>query len=101
MPPDAKKTAWAQPSTSAAKVTIRLPADAKLFVDGVSCPLTSEVRSFATPSLQPGQQYYYTIRAEVVRDGTPRTETQRVTLRAGQEIEMNFGALPAVASAQR
>jgi uncharacterized protein (TIGR03000 family) len=100
-PPEPKKATAAAPSNSVASVTVRLPADAKLFVDDVACPLTSDVRSFATPALQPGQQYAYTMRAEVVRDGTTRTESQRVLVRAGQAVEVRFGALPAVATVQR
>src|SRR5207302_2379797 len=39
-----------------ARVTVRLPAEARLWVDGVACPLASETRTFATPQLQAGQQ---------------------------------------------
>jgi len=45
--------------------------NAKLTVDGIECPLPSDIRAFETPKLQPGQQFYYTVKAEVVRDGKP------------------------------
>jgi uncharacterized protein (TIGR03000 family) len=84
-----------------AHVTITLPADARLWVDQVECPLTSAVRSFNTPALQPGQTYFYTIRVQVERDGVPVTDSQRVLLSAGQEVTVNFSNMSAVSTAQR
>jgi uncharacterized protein (TIGR03000 family) len=83
------------------QVTIHLPADAKLFIDDVVCPLTSDTRSFTTPKLQPGQKYFYDLKAEVVRGGETVTQTQRVVLEAGKEVSVTFPQLPAVATAQR
>jgi uncharacterized protein (TIGR03000 family) len=88
----------AAPATqpTVAKVTVRLPADAKLFIDDVSCPLTSDTRTFDTPNLKPGQKYYYMVRAEVIRGGQKVEETQRVILEAGQQVSVMFPTLPAV-----
>jgi uncharacterized protein (TIGR03000 family) len=74
----------------AARITIHVPADAKLTVDGVECPLTSDTRAFDTPTLQPGQQFYYTVKAEVVRDGKPVSETRRVIFEAGNKVDVEF-----------
>jgi uncharacterized protein (TIGR03000 family) len=59
-------------------------------VDGVECPLATDTRAFDTPSLQPGQQFYYTVKAEVVRDGKPVSETRRVIFEAGKKIDVEF-----------
>jgi uncharacterized protein (TIGR03000 family) len=59
-------------------------------VDGVECPLASDTRAFDTPALQPGQQFYYTVKAEVVRDGKSVTETRRVIFEAGSKIDVDF-----------
>ena len=80
-------------SATAARVVVRLPADARLFVDDDPCTLTSAERSFDTPDLQPGVTYRYTIRAEVTRAGRPVTEIKRVTVRAGQETVVEFGEM--------
>jgi uncharacterized protein (TIGR03000 family) len=77
-------------ASAPAHITVHVPADAKLTVDGVECPLTSETRTFDTPKLQPGQQYYYTVKAEVVRDGKTRTETKRLIFEAGKKIDVDF-----------
>jgi uncharacterized protein (TIGR03000 family) len=86
---------------SPARVTVRLPAEARLWVDGVSCPLTSDTRTFVTPRLQPGQQYAYSMRAEMVRDGQSVTQTQRVLVSAGRQVDVNFGTLTATSVTQR
>ena len=86
--------------TTAAQVTVRLPADAKLFIDDVACPLTSETRSFTTANLKQGEKYFYVVRAEVVRNGTPVSETQRVVFQAGQQVSVAFTNLPVVAESR-
>ena len=73
-----------------ARITVQLPNDAKLFVDNVACPLTSSTRAFDTPSLQPGREYYYTIRAEVTRNGQRRVQTQRVVVSSGRRVRVEF-----------
>jgi uncharacterized protein (TIGR03000 family) len=84
----------------AATLTVKLPADARLFVDGVACPLTSATRSFDTPDLEAGQKYYYTLKAEVVREGETRTATRRVLVEAGKQVTVDFKDLPAQTASQ-
>jgi uncharacterized protein (TIGR03000 family) len=92
----------AQPNAPApARVTVRLPADARLWVDNVSCPLASDTRTFVTPRLEPGQRYVYNMRAEVVRDGQTVTQTQRVMLSAGRQVDVTFGKLAPTSLTQR
>jgi uncharacterized protein (TIGR03000 family) len=77
-----------------ARVTVALPADARLYVDGVQCPLTSAKRTFDTPALDVGRSYYYTLKAEVVRDGETRAASQRVLVEAGKQVTVEFKDLP-------
>jgi uncharacterized protein (TIGR03000 family) len=96
------ETSSAQASAAVpAHVTIRLPADARLWVDGADCPLTSDTRSFDTPGLQPGKRYVYNIRAAVVRDGRTVEQTQRVVIAAGRQIDVTFGELNATSVTRR
>jgi uncharacterized protein (TIGR03000 family) len=69
-----------------AHVTVRLPADARLFVDDVLAPQTS----FDTPKLAAGRTFYYTLRVEP-RDGG-RSDSRRVELQAGKQVEVDFTA---------
>jgi uncharacterized protein (TIGR03000 family) len=79
---------------SPARIRVKLPADADLYVDGVRVPMTSEVRSFQTPKLEPGRSYYYTLKADVVRDGRTVSASKRVTVEAGKEETVEFRDLP-------
>jgi uncharacterized protein (TIGR03000 family) len=88
-------------NAAAATVTIVSPADAMVYVDNVATTLTGAQRTFDTPKLQPGRQYYYTVKAEVVRDGRTRTETQRVVVEAGKHTTVQFKDVPAVQAASR
>jgi len=78
-----------------AKLVVDLPADAKLFIDDQPMKTTAEKRSFNTPTLLPGQAYFYDLRAEVVRDGKTYTETSRVIVKAGETATASFPQLHA------
>jgi uncharacterized protein (TIGR03000 family) len=73
-----------------AMIVVRLPAEAKLTVDGSATQSTDRVRTFVSPPLQPGTDYHYTLRAEVTRDGKTVERTRDVNVRAGQTSEVNF-----------
>jgi uncharacterized protein (TIGR03000 family) len=75
---------------SPAKVIVRLPAQAELFIDGQRSRLTAPTRTVITPALEPGQDYFYLLRAETVRDGQRVSQTKRVLLRAGRETRVDF-----------
>jgi uncharacterized protein (TIGR03000 family) len=81
-----------------AKLTIKLPAEAVMYVDGVKCPLTSGSRSFATNPLEPGRKYYYTIRADLDRNGTLLTQSQKVVVESGRQVTVEFDSLAPVAT---
>jgi uncharacterized protein (TIGR03000 family) len=84
-----------------AHVVVNLPEAARLFVDDTACPLTSARREFDTPNLNPGQAYYYDLKAEVMREGRAVTATKRVTVRAGQETIVEFGEMRSLETANR
>jgi uncharacterized protein (TIGR03000 family) len=74
-----------------AKLTVELPADAKLYIDDQLMKPASGARQFSTPELQPGQTYYYMVRVEVPKDGGPtQTVSRRVLIRAGEEVTADF-----------
>jgi uncharacterized protein (TIGR03000 family) len=82
-----------RPSPAPAHLVIHLPADARLFVDNVFCPLTSDTRAFDTPNLPPSRKYRYTLLAEVVRNGQVVTETRTTDFEAGEEVHVEFPKL--------
>lgn len=100
-PASARWTRTGQKTAAPAHITVRVPADARLTVQGVECPLTSETRAFETPVLTPGKEYSYLLRAEVTRDGRPLAQTQRITFRSGERVRVSFEKLDARSMASR
>src|SRR5262249_45141643 len=95
-----KKSALRQFGDNQAHLLVELPVNAKLYVDDHLMKSTASRRSFVTPELQPGQTYYYVLRAEVDLDGKTVSETKRVTVRAGQQIQASFGDLETESTAR-
>jgi uncharacterized protein (TIGR03000 family) len=94
VPPKPKEEGQAAGMTSRARLIVKLPADAKLYVDQYASTATGKrIRTFNTPVLEPGQTYYYELRAEMVQNGEKVTETKRVLLRAGREVQTSFEEL--------
>jgi uncharacterized protein (TIGR03000 family) len=73
-----------------ARILVRLPADATLTVDGAPTTSRDAVRTLVSPPLQPGKQYQYTLRAEIMRDGKKVERSRDVTVRAGEQSEVTF-----------
>ena len=80
--------------SAAATIVINLPADAKLLIDGNATTSTTDRRVFVSPTLEAGQEYYYTVKAEY--KGQVREE--RVSVTAGQEVNLKLEFPDAVAS---
>lgn len=94
--PAPKKTGTEQ---ARARVRIELPADAKLYVDGVLTKTGSAVRVFQTPELSANQTYFYELRAEVVRNGQTLTESRQLLVRPGNIATASFAGLEQQAAA--
>lgn len=71
-------------------LTVNVPADAKVFVNGLPTTSTGTMRTYVSRNLNPGQVYNYEVRTEVVRDGKVVSDTKNVKLVAGQEYAMAF-----------
>ncbi len=97
---EADFTKLATEGKDVARVTVKLPADARLYVDDVLCPLTSTTRSFNTPELEAGRPYYYTLKAEFVNDGQTRAKTRRVVVEAGKQVTVEFEDAPLQAASR-
>lgn len=81
-----------------ATVTVRLPADAKLFADGTALKMTGGERKFVTPPLPAGMEYTYRFTVEYDRDGRTLSEARNVAVRAGGTAGVEFADLTASAS---
>lgn len=81
-----------QATSNSVLLTVRVPADAKLFINDRPTKITGELRHFSTSRQQPGRIYNYRVRAEFVDDGKPASEEKTVELTNGQTVSLAFGA---------
>ena len=81
-------TAAAEPV--GATIVVSLPADAQLTIDDEATASTSDHRVFVSPTLEPGREFHYNLKATVVRDGKPVVMEERITVRAGEETKVTL-----------
>jgi uncharacterized protein (TIGR03000 family) len=72
-------------------LTVWVPFDAKVTVNGRETSSTGSRRQFISYGLKPGFSYKYVVQAEVVRNGQTQTDTRDVTLTPGQITSVAFG----------
>ena len=82
-----------------ARVVVSLPADARLWVDGIECPLSGTQRTFDTPNLDPQLRYGYTLRVALQRNGQLVQDSRVVPLTPGRRVEVDFNGVGAVRTA--
>jgi uncharacterized protein (TIGR03000 family) len=94
-PPADKKGEVSAPAT----IVVSLPANAKLTIDGYVSRQTSSQRTLVTVPIRQGQELTYTLVAEGTENGQSISQTQRVTVRGGQQmpVTFDFTAIPAAA----
>jgi len=80
----------AELNPNAATIVVSLPADAKLSIDDTATKATGATRTFATPTLEKGKDFHYTLKAEVVRNGQTLTTTKQVAVQAGRETRISI-----------
>jgi uncharacterized protein (TIGR03000 family) len=81
-------TPTADPKT--ARIRIRLPADAELWIDGSRKATAGTVREFETPELDPERVYTYAVRARWLEDGITVEKSIKVKAFAGNRVTVNF-----------
>lgn len=73
-----------------ATLTVNVPGDARVFVNGVQTKSVGSERSYVSRGLQSGLNYTYEVRAEVERNGKLVEETKMVSLTAGRTARVAF-----------
>ena len=79
---------------NAALVTVRAPADADIWFNGIKTTSTGAVREYQSPPLTPGSRYAYEVRARWYENGHEVTQTQRVPITAGAHVRVSFPVEP-------
>ena len=78
-----------------ASLKFKVPADAKLYVDGRLAPGSGPERSFYTPPLAAGQKFFYEVKAELTVGGKTVVEEKKVVVTAGANLFETFPTLVA------
>jgi uncharacterized protein (TIGR03000 family) len=78
------------PSDTTAHVTVKVPADAEVWLEGKKTTSTGSVREFQSPPLEAGYEYTYTLRARWLQNGKEITQTQEVGVSAGAHVNVDF-----------
>jgi uncharacterized protein (TIGR03000 family) len=73
-----------------ARLRIRVPADASLWVDGEPMPGSGPERVFLSPPLLPGRMYTYEVRARWTKDGREVEQVRRALVRANETTVVDF-----------
>jgi uncharacterized protein (TIGR03000 family) len=71
-------------------LTIVLPPDARLIVNDEPTPVASGKQAFLAPGLDSGRDYTYTMKATRKRGEKLEAVTRRVTVRAGDRLDVDF-----------
>jgi uncharacterized protein (TIGR03000 family) len=82
------------PAGDVARLTVTVPADARVWIDDVLRTPTGSVREFCSPPLDPGSRYTYTIRARWDDNGCEVTQKQQVVLTPGAHLVVRFPVPP-------
>jgi uncharacterized protein (TIGR03000 family) len=77
---------------AAARLRIRLPENARLWIEGQPMPQRGAERVYATPQLRLDQDYVYHLKAEWTDNGQPVTRTREFTIHAGDLVNIRFGS---------
>lgn len=82
------------PQDNTAHVTVKVPAAAKIWVDGHRMLRKGPVRRFESPPLKPGLPYTYEFRARWKEQGRTVTHTRKVEVSAGAHVTVDFPVRP-------
>lgn len=87
--------------TASSPVTVTLPANATLYVDGIPAAAGGGTRTFRTPELSKGKPFVYQFKAEVEKDGKTEVLNRTVTFKAGEPVSIDFTERAAVRTARK
>lgn len=75
---------------AAARITVRLPAEASLLFSDHATQQTGPLRSFISPPLTPGKTYVYKLKATWTENGQPASAEKEIEVQAGKEVVVDL-----------
>lgn len=76
--------------TGTARILVRIPTGARLWIDGEATSQKSAQRTFLTPKLESGRTHAYELRARWNQDGRVVEETREIHVRANRTTRVDF-----------
>lgn len=90
----ARLAAYRSDASDAVYLSVNVPASAKVFVNNLPTTSTGASRQFISRGLNASKKYKFEVRAEILgADGQLATESQSITLAAGERNEITFNTL--------
>ena len=87
---DASGRARPDPSGKPAEITLNVPLDAIVFIDGQRTNTTGLTRRFVTPPLSSRDKYYYEVKVTWVEGSQARVYNRHLSFKAGDQIALNL-----------
>jgi uncharacterized protein (TIGR03000 family) len=87
-------TTLSENEIGSAVLTVVVPDDAQVFINGAATQTEGVVRQYVSQDLEVGYAYDYQILVQVVREGRLVQQTQEVTLQQGQDQRLAFESFP-------
>ena len=84
------KSTTIEPKRERARITVKLPPGAILYVNGQRNDRVELLREFSTPPLPVEQDFSYLMKIETRQNGIPESRMQKVTFRAGEIVTVDF-----------
>jgi uncharacterized protein (TIGR03000 family) len=76
-----------------ASIVVEVPENADVYIDGNKMKATAGRRTFTTPPIEKGQDYFYTVRVVFDDNGKKVEDSQKVTVRGGEDTAASFAYL--------
>lgn len=77
-----------------ARITVQVPPDATVLVNGVRMSQTGTVRQYVTPPLEGGYQYSYEVRASWMTPAGPINNSRTVWVDPGDNVVVDLNRTP-------
>lgn len=77
-------------ATSPTNLTVYVPVGATLTFNGARTEQMTAVRTFVTPAVEMGKDYYYTVEATYTSNGEPVLRRHQLKFTAGQTLVINM-----------
>jgi len=99
----AKPTAGRRLPPDAAQLSVVVPEDAQVYVNGMLTKSLGTQRQYVSYGLKPGYNYTYEVRVVVTHDGETLSDVQVVRVRVGEarDLAFDFAARPDAVIAAR